>query len=147
MTWLLLLALLWPFYILGGRALCYIALREIEGLTNTDIKTESVRFHYDGTVFITKLFISPSEEQDGDDPIFRAEEVCVRFNPASFLLLDPKLKVIDVNDFVFDARYNLDEDRWNLSALKMRPPMGRPDRMPRIRLKSGILQYTKASNN
>jgi len=146
LTWLLLLALLWPFYILGGRALCYIALREIEGLTNTDIKTESVRFHSNGTVFIKKLSISPSEEQDDDDPIFRAEEVCVRFSPASFLLLDPKLKVIDVNDFVFNARYNLDEDRWNLSALNMRPPGGRPDWMPRIRLKSGILQYTKASN-
>jgi len=147
LTWLLLLVLLWPLYILGGRALCYIALREIEGLTNTDIKTESVSFHYDGKVLIKKLSISPSEEQDGDDLIFSAEEVCVRFSPASFVLFDPKLKVIDVNDFVFDARYNLDEDRWNLSALKMRAPRGRPDRIPRVHLKSGILQYTKASND
>lgn len=145
LSWLLLLALLWPFYILGGRALCYIALREIEGLTNTDIKTQSVRFDADGSVHIEKLLIRPSKEEDGEDPIFEAEEVGVRFSVASFFLLRPRLKVIDVNDFVLNARYDLDEDRWNLSALKMRPPRGSPDRMPRIRLKSGILQYSKAS--
>ena len=147
LTWLLFLALLWPFYILAGRALCYIALREIAELTNTRIQTESVRFHSNGSVFIRKLSISPSDDQNSEYPIFRADEVAVRFSPASFLLLSPRLKVIDVNDFVFDARYNLDEDRWNLSALKMRPPMGSPDLMPRIRLKSGILQYSKASGS
>lgn len=147
LMWLLLVALLWPFYILGGRALCYIALREIAGLTNTKIRTESVRFHSNGSVFIRKLAISPSEEQESDDPIFEAEEVGVRFSLASFFSLRPRLKVIDVNDFVFHARYDLDLDRWNLSASKLRPPRSSPARMPRIRLKSGILQYTKASGD
>ena len=145
LTWLVLVILLWPLYILGGRALCYLALREIEGLTNTDIKTESVSYHANGSVFIKELSISPSEVEEGDNPIFKAGEVAVRFNLASFFKLSPKLKIIDVNDFVFDARYDIDRDRWNLSALKIRPPREKPDRMPRIRLKSGILQYTKVS--
>ncbi|MHC4568568.1 MAG: translocation/assembly module TamB domain-containing protein, partial [Planctomycetota bacterium] len=147
LTWLLFLALLWPFYILAGRALCYLALREIAELTNTRIRTGSVRFHSNGSVFIRKLSISPSDDQNSEDPMFRADEVVARFSPASFLLLSPRLKVIDVNDFVLDARYNLDEDRWNLSVLTMRPPRGSPDLMPRIRLKSGILQYSKASGS
>jgi hypothetical protein len=146
LTWLLLIALLWPLYILGGRALCYLALREIEELTNTNIETEAVSYHANGSVFIKKLSITPSQEnQDDDNPIFKANEVAVRFSLASFFSLSPRLKIIDVNDFVFDARYNLDEDRWNLSALKIRTPRERPEKMPRIQLKSGILRYAKVS--
>jgi len=145
LTWLILIVLLWPLYILGGRALCYLALREIEELTNTEIKTGSVRYHANGSVFIKSLSISPSNENYDDNPIFKAGQVCVRFSLASFFSLRPRLKVIDVNDFVFDARYDLDEDRWNLSALKIRPPRERPDQMPHIRLKSGILRYAKVS--
>jgi hypothetical protein len=61
----ILAVLLWLFFILGGRALCYIAMQQIAGLTNTEIRTESVDFHTDGSVFITKLVVSPSEEQNG----------------------------------------------------------------------------------
>lgn len=147
LMWLLLIVLLWPLYILGGRALCYLALQEIEELTNTEIKTESVRYHANGSVVIKDLSISPSEEQDDENPIFKAKEVGVRFNIASFFSLHPRLKVIDVNDFVFDARYNLDEDRWNLSVLNIKPPRESPSQMPRIRLESGILQYAKVSGD
>ncbi len=143
---LVLVALVWPFYILAGRALCYLALRQIAGLTNTKIKTGSVSFHTNGSVLIKKLAIRPFEQQDGDDAILEAEAVYARFSLGSFLLLSPRLKVIDVKDFVFNAQYDLDADRWNLSALKIRPPKNRPSRMPRVRLSSGILQYTKTSN-
>ncbi len=141
----ILAVLLWFFFILGGRALCYIAMQQIAGLTNTEIRTESVDFHTDGSVFITKLVVSPSEEQNGNDTILKAEEVFARFSLSSLLKLSPRLKVIDVNDFVFNAQYDLDFDRWNLSGLKVETPKGRSGRMPRIRLNSGILQYTKTS--
>ncbi|MFC1637342.1 hypothetical protein ACFL5Z_21180, partial [Planctomycetota bacterium] len=35
---------------------------------------------------------------------------------------------------------------WNIAALKLKPPKGGPDRMPRVRLDAGTLQYTKISN-
>ena len=142
---LILAALIWPFYVLGGRALCYIALRQIGGLTNTTIKTGSVSFRTDGSVLIKKLAISPSKQENGDNTILKAEAVYARFSLGSFLLFSPQLKVIDVEDFILNAQYDLDADRWNLSGLKIKPPKDRPNKMPRIRLNSGILQYTKAS--
>ncbi|MHC4227434.1 MAG: hypothetical protein ACYSW0_08410 [Planctomycetota bacterium] len=141
----ILAVLLWLFFILGGRALCYIAMQQIAGLTNTEIRTESVDFHTDGSVFITKLVVSPSEEQNGNDTILKAEEVFARFSLSSLLKLSPRLKVIDVNDFVFNAQYDLDYDRWNLSGLKVETTKSRPGRMPRIRLNSGTFRYTKTS--
>ncbi len=117
-------------------------------MTNTNIETESVSYHANGSVLIKELSISPSQkQQDDDNPIFKAGEVAVRFSVASFFSLSPRLKIIDVNDFVFDARYNLDKDRWNLSALNIRRPRERPDQMPRMRLKSGILRYAKVSGD
>jgi len=145
LTGLILAALLWPFYILAGRALCHIALAQIGGLTNTRIRTESVSFRAGGSVLIKKLVVSASEEQDDNDAILKAGEVYARFSLGSLLLFRPNLKVIDVNDFVLNAQYDLDTDRWNLSGLKIKAPKDKPSKMPRIRLNSGILQYTKAS--
>ena len=142
---MILVVLLWPFYILAGRALCHIALAQIGGLTNTRIKTESVSFRAGGSVLIKKLVVSASKQQDGDNAILKADEVYARFSLGSLLLFKPRLKVIDVNDFVLNAQYDLDTDRWNVSGLKIRPPKDRPSKMPRVRLNSGILQYTKAS--
>jgi hypothetical protein len=142
---LILIALLWPLYILGGRALCHIALAQIGGLTNTRIRTESVSFRAGGSVLIKKLVVSSSQEQDDDGAILKAGEVYARFSLGSLLLFRPNLKVIEVNDFVLNAQYDLDTDRWNLSGLKIKPPKDRPGKMPRVRLNSGILQYTKAS--
>ena len=85
LSYLLLVLLLWVFYIAAGRALCYIAMRQIAGLTNTKIRTESVAFHSDGSVYIKNFTISPYEEQAGDDTILSAENVYARFNLRSFL--------------------------------------------------------------
>ena len=143
---LILAALLWLFFILAGRALCHIALGQIAELTNTKIKTGSVNFHTDGSVLIKELVISPDEEQSKDDTILKAETVFARFSLSSLFLLRPRLKVIDVNDFVFNAQYDLDSGWWNLSALKIKPPEGTSAKMPRIHLKAGTLQYSKISN-
>ncbi|MHC4509359.1 MAG: translocation/assembly module TamB domain-containing protein [Planctomycetota bacterium] len=145
LTYLLLALLVWVFYIAAGRALCYIAMRQIAGLTNTKIRTESVAFHSNGSVYIRNLTISPHQEQTDGEPILSAEDVYARFKLSSLLLLRPSLKVIDVNDFVFNARYDLDTARWNLSALKFRPLRQDPGRMPAIHLGRGTLQYSKIS--
>ena len=148
--WLLSCAILavlsWIFFILAGRALCYVAIRQIGDLTHTKIRTESVDFRTNGSVFIKHLVIRPDQEQEEDNAIIDAGMVFARFSLGSLLMLRPRLKAIDVNDFVVNAQYNQDTHQWNLSALKLRPPKGSPDQMPRVRLNAGTLQYTKISN-
>ena len=148
--WLLSCAILavlsWIFFILAGRALCYVAIRQIGELTNTTIRTESVDFRTNGSVFIKHLVICPDQEEEEDNAIIDADMVFARFSLGSLLTLRPRLKTIDVNDFVVNAQYNQDTHQWNISALKLRPPKGSPDQMPRVRLNAGTLQYTKISN-
>ncbi len=62
------------------------------------------------------------------------------------LLLKPRLKVIDVNDFVFNTQYDLDTGWWNLSDLKIRPPKSTSGKIPRISLVGGTLRYSKIEN-
>ena len=143
---LILAGLLWLFFILAGRALCHIALGQIAELTNTKIETGSVDFHIDSSVFIKKFIISPNKEPGSDNPILKAEKVYARFSLSSLFLLRPRLKVIEFDDFIFNAQYDLETGRWNLSELKIRPPKGGPSKMPRVHLKAGILKYSKISN-
>jgi len=143
---LLLIVVLWLVFVLAGRALPHIAVGQIAELTNTKIEAESVNFSIDGSVFIRKLVVRPYKRQSYDDTILRAETVYARFGKMSLLLLRPRLRVIDVNDFVFNAQYDVDTGRWNLSALKIEIPQGGSGKMPRIHLEAGTLQYSKISN-
>jgi len=142
----ILAGVLWLVFLLVGRALCHISIGQIAELTNTRIQTESVVFRTDGSVSIEKLVISPYRKFCDDDSILKAEKVNARFSVGSILLLRPRLKEIDVNDFVFNAQYDLDKGRWNLSAMKIEPPKGSSGKMPLIRLKGGVFQYSKVSN-
>ena len=142
---LILAILLWLLYIYAGRALCHIAIGQIAQLTNTKIRIGSVDFSTDGTVFIEDLIISPRRSQKDDATILNAKKVYVRFNPGSLFLLRPRLQAIDVNDFVFNAQYDLDTGWSNLSELEIRPPENTFSKMPRIRLNTGKLQYSKIS--
>ncbi len=152
LTYALLVVLLWVFYIAAGRALCYVAMRQIAGLTNTKIRTESVKFHTDGSVYIKNLVVGPYHatdpyQQQSDETILSAENVYARFSLSSFLLLRPRLKVIDISGFVFKARHNLDTGRWNLSALKIMPLKNGSGRMPGIHLRNGMLEYIKVAES
>ncbi len=152
LTYAVLVVLLWVFYIAAGRALCYIAMRQIGGLTNTKIRTESVKFHTDGSVYIKNLVIGPYDATDpyldqSNQTILSAENVYARFSPGSFFLLRPSLKVIDIDGFVFNARHNLDTGRWNLSDLKILPLKSGGRRMPAIHLRDGMLEYSKVSQS
>jgi hypothetical protein len=137
---------LWLVFVLIGRALRHIAIGQIAELTNTKIKTKSVDFNFDGSVVIKKLVISPYQEQKYDGAILKAERVYARFGIGSLLLLRPRLKKISVEDFVFDAQYDLDTGRWNIAALKIRAPKGGSGKMPVVILERGTLQYSKVSN-
>ena len=137
---------LWLAFILTGKVLCEIALDQIAELTNTKITTKSVDFNINGSVFIKELVIRPEQQKKYDDTILKAETVYARFGIGSLLLLHPRLKKISVKDFVFDAQHDLDTDRWNIAAFRIKPPKGAAGKMPIIRLKRGTLQYSKVSN-
>jgi len=142
---LILAPLSWFFYIEAGRVLSSIAIRQIARLTNTEIKTGLVDFHTNGSVYIEQLVISP-KEQNGRDTILKAEKVYGQLSIGSVLLLRPRLKVINIDDFVFTAQYDLDTGRSNLSDLKIKYNKSNFGRMPRINIKAGTLQYSKISN-
>lgn len=129
----------------AARALPHIAVGQIAELTNTKIEAESVDFNIDGSVFIKKLVVRPYKKQSYDDTILKAETVYARFGLGSLLLLRPRLKAIDVNDFVFNALYDWDAQRWNLSALKIEFPQSSSGKIPRINLVDGVLKYSKIS--
>ena len=128
---LIVAGLLWLLYILSGRALCYIALRQIGELTNTKIRTGSVVFNANGSVFIKRLVVKPHEDSNNvEDSILEAEAVYARFSMASLFLLKPQLKLISVNKFVLNAEYDLDTGWSNLSEIKFRRPRVGSGKMP-----------------
>jgi hypothetical protein len=138
--------LIWLLYIYTGKALCHIALGQIAQLTNTKIRIGSVDFHADGSVFIEDLIVGPRRSKYENAAIINARKVYAHFSPTSLLLFHPRLNVIDVNDFVFNAQYDLDTGWSNLSSLKIKPPEDSFSKMPRIILDAGTLQYSKISN-
>jgi len=140
---LVLVAALWLVFTLTGRVLRRIAIAQIAELTNTKIDAESIDFNLNGSVFIRKLVIRPHQEPKYDNAILKAEMVYARFGIGSLLLLKPRLKEIIVNDFIFNAQYDLDTGRWNLSALKISVPAGGSGKMPLVNLERGTLQYSK----
>jgi len=136
---------LWLVFIMLERALQRIALVQIAELTNTKIEVYSIDFGLDGSVIIEGLAVRPNQEHRYDDAILKAERVYARFGIGSLLLLRPRLREISVNDFVFDAQYDLDTGRWNVAALKIKAAKGDSGRIPVIRLERGTLRYSKVS--
>ena len=145
MVVLVVVAALWFGFNLAGKILCPIAIAQIAELTNTQINVGSVDLHLDGSVFIEDLSIKLYQKQAEDDEILSAQGVYARFGVISLLLLRPQLKEISVNDFAFNARYDLDTHRWNLADLKLNLPKKGPGKMPLILLERGILRYSELS--
>jgi len=147
--WLMVLSALavlgWFAFIFTGKALCHIAIGQMADLTNTRISTAKIDFRPDGSVLIRDLAVSPYRKADPDQTILMAEQVFARFDRGSLFTLKPRLRRIDVNDFTFNAQYNLDTGRWNLSALKLTRPKGKLRTMPVVRLQRGTLQYSKTA--
>jgi len=145
-VWILVLAgLLWLFFVFTGRALRKIALAQIAELTNTKVEAESVDFRLNGSVFIKGLVSRPCRGQEYDDAIFKAETVYARFGIGSLLLFRPRLKKITVKDFIFNAQHDLDTGQWNIAALQIKLPGDGSGGMPAVRLKRGVLEYSKVS--
>lgn len=155
---LLLVVVLWLIFVLAGRALPHIAIGQIAELTNARVQVKSVDFNLDGSVFIEEFIIRPYRGLGPDDAILKAKTVYARFSIGSLLSLRPRLKEIEIDDFVFNAQYSLDIGRWNISSLKIKPRLSkRPaspakrgeqgaGEMPLVNLKRGKLTYSKVTN-
>jgi hypothetical protein len=137
---------LWLAFGLIGRVLRHIAIVQIEELTGAKIKIKSIRFNPNGSVFIKRLTIRPGQKQSYNDAILKAERVHARFSVGSLLTLQPKLKEISVNDFIFNAQYNLETNQWNIAAIKIKAEKNGAAKIPLVSLKKGTLTYSKVLN-
>jgi hypothetical protein len=126
-------------------ALPKIAIAEISELAGCNVDTEFIDFKLNGSVSIGHLVIRPPYKQQYDNAILKAKTVYARFSLGSLLLLGPRIKEIRIDDFVFNAQYDLDTNQWNLEALKFNIPKGSAGNMPLIVLGGGMLQYSKVS--
>jgi hypothetical protein len=136
----ILLALL---FVLGGRALCKVALDQLASMTGTKITDDSVDFNLDGSVVIKNFQVKPDRESEHDETILQADTVYARFGLGSILMLRPRLEVVLVKDFIFNAQQDVDSGLWNVSDFELKGPRGKPGRIPEIRLQGGSLQYSK----
>ncbi len=136
---------IWLAFTLAGRFLRQVAIEQVAEFTSAKIQAESIDFNFDGSVSIEKLVIKPEQIREYDDAILKAEKVYARFDLGSLLLVRPRLRAITVNDFVFNARYDLDEGRWNIAELEFNVPKSGNGRMPGVRLERGRLQYSEVS--
>ncbi|MHC4866962.1 MAG: hypothetical protein ACYTEX_23030 [Planctomycetota bacterium] len=123
-----------------------VALGQLVELTGAKVETKSVAVGFDGSVSIRGLVLRGHRERQYDDALFRAQSVYARFGWGGLLLLRPRLEEISVEDFVFDAQYDLASGRWNTEALEIKFPRGGGGRMPVVRLAKGVLQYSKVVN-
>ena len=145
LDFLILAAVLLLAYILAGRSLRQVAVAQIAELTNAKIKAQSIDFNFDGSVSIEKLVIAPEQRGKYDDAILKAEKVYARFDIGSLLLVRPRLREITVDNFVFNAQYDLDAKLWNTSGFKFDIPKGGAGQLPVVRLEKGTLQYSKVA--
>ncbi|MGD0596696.1 MAG: hypothetical protein ABSA64_04120 [Sedimentisphaerales bacterium] len=138
--------LIWVAFVLGGRVLPQIAIGQLSDLTNTKIDVKSVKFRFDGSVFIKDLVIRPRNSADYDNSILNADTVRVRFRLGSLLTLKPRVKEIFVDDFTLRIQYDSNNGEWNLSAMKIQLPGGGVGRLPLVWLEHGTVEYSKVVN-
>jgi len=138
--------LCWVAYILAGNLLRQVAVEQIAELTGSKVKIKSVDFKLNGSIKISDLLISPLEEERYDNTILKAKTVYARFSTVSLLAFKPRLKKISIKDFIFNAQYDSDSARWNITSLKLIKPSAGAGKLPAVRLKRGVIQYSKVSN-
>ncbi len=133
---------LWAAQTLPGRAAA-----QIGRLTNTRVRMGAFDFHLDGSVSIDGLAVWPLQEELRDDnAILRAKGLYVRFRRGSLLRLSPGITAVRLQDFLLDARLNLDTGRWNLNDLQFHL-RGGGGPLPAVRLERGKLRYVKVAGS
>jgi len=143
---LILAVALWIFLNVAGRILRQMALAQIVEFSQAKVDAKSIELNLDGSVLIKELVISPYKKISSDDTLLEAETVQARFYLSSLLLLRPRLKELNVDDFTFNTQYNADSGQWNIAGLKIKSPKGSSGPLPTINLKRGTLRFSKVSD-
>ncbi len=138
--------LIWAVFVLGGRTLPQIAIGQLSDLTNTKIDAKSVKFRFDGSVYIKDLVVRPRDSADYDNTILKADTVRVHFRIGSLLTLRPRVKEIFVDDFTLRIQYDSNSGEWNLASMKIQLPGGRVGRLPKVDFEHGTVEYSKVVN-
>ncbi|UCG48330.1 MAG: AsmA-like C-terminal domain-containing protein [Phycisphaerales bacterium] len=142
---LVVLAAAYLAFVLLGRLACRAAIARLERTTNTTIHAASVDFRPTGSVLITALNVRNPAIPADRSLIMQASTVRAALDLRSLLLLKPRLKRIDVNDFTFNLAYDVDTGRWNLPKIHLQPPSGRKGKTPLLKLDHGTLRYVKSA--
>ncbi len=131
----------------AARALPKITATRIGRLTNTRVEIGAFDFHRDASVSVDGLVLHPAGGPSSeDDTILRAGNIRAYFSPRSLLTLSPRLTEIRIDDFILNARFDMDTGRWNVGDLRIDRPRGKRDRiLPTVVLEQGTLRYSKAS--
>ena len=140
-----LVGLLGALFVLGlclVRMLPDAAITQIGRLTNTQPEVQSCVIDLDGSVRIQGLLVFPQDSSSESSLILKAQTVYAKFDRRSLLRLKPRLSEIDIKDFVFDARCNLDTGHWNIGSLHINTPTGKDGKMPLVNLENGVLHYS-----
>lgn len=134
------------FY-LAGVLLKHLAIAEIAELAKAQVKAEKVSFNLNGSVVIKKLAVISRQSDTSGSNILEADNVYARFAIASLLRLKPRLKEIKVSRFLFNAQYDSDSGRWNLTPIEISFAMGgEAVKIPVIKLENGTLRYSRRTN-
>jgi hypothetical protein len=133
----------WWGYARAKKAFIEMATETLTKLTGADVKLKEANVRLSGTVLADDIVIRPNYPASFDDAIFKAKHVQAKFGLLSLLMRNPKLKRISVEDFVVNVQYDVNEARWNTDVLRSLRTAGLSDKIPELRLKRGILKYSK----
>ncbi len=142
---LLVMAAAYLAFLLLGRIACRAAIARVERITNTAIQAGSIILRPTGSVRITALDVRNPALPPDRSLVMQAATVHAALDLPSLLLLKPRIKRIDVNDFTFNLEYDADTQRWNLPEIDLQPPSGRKGKTPLIKLDHGTLRYVKSA--
>jgi hypothetical protein len=133
----------WLTFNTTAKVLRKVAIEQIGEMTGASVKADHIYFRINGSVFIQNIVICPMVDPGYDNAFFKADKLYARFGILSLLMFKPQLKKIMVSDFILDAQNETDSDHWNFLDMKFTTPKGGASKIPIIRLKGGILKYSK----
>jgi hypothetical protein len=110
--------ILWIGYGQVGRhVLRPIALRQIEELTGAKVAVEDIGFEGWGSIKIKELKVSSNDEVFAAKEMLGARRVECQFSVMSLLRLKPRLKRVEIRDFVLNGMLDVAGRKWNLASV------------------------------
>ena len=124
-----------------------IAKANISRLCNGAVYVESGRFKGVSGIRLKGVVIAENTDDLVNDPIFKSDEIDIRFNP--WTLLRGKLRVSSISliNSLLVADYYVESDRWNFQDLYSKEASGSSGRIPFVMVRSGTVQVRHRDPN